>query len=247
MSTNDVLNNKTRKKLQRKAEERLDKKRSKKSRRTTTPTALPKTVTAVLMRNGGPEYNPANDPDAPLHQRHGDVPEWSYRDRVGPEGIYDPNYHPFAAVQLLAEGGSPIELALEFGVYPATIYKWIKAHEEFALAVDHGRVLTKAWWIREGRKQLNNPRFNNALYALHMANRFGWVKKSETLLSNPGAIMSVDEVLPKELQQELCDDDEIIEAEVIETDDVGRSAEILGILMQAGALNAAPSNAEDDE
>jgi hypothetical protein len=243
----EILNKRTRDTLKAKAKARKAKNGIK--RRTTTPTALPKTVTAILLRNGGRDYDPSNDPEAPMHLRHGDAPEWSYRAEPGAVPTYDKNYHPFTAVQLLAEGASVMELALEFGIYPTTIYKWMRAHEEFALAVNHGRVLTKAWWLREGRKNLSNARFNNALYALHMSNRFGWAKKAEHVLNNPQALTSPDEILPPELREQLLGDGNEIEVEAVpESDDVSRSAEILDILYQAGALpNPDAPPAEDDD
>ena len=37
-----------------------------------------------------------------------------------------------------------------------------------------GLEASEAWWIRQGRENIDNRRFNNNLWALNMVNRWSW-------------------------------------------------------------------------
>jgi hypothetical protein len=52
-------------------------------------------------------------------------------------------------------------------------------YREFSEVVEIGRAFSAAWWETQGRKNLNNSKFNTALYKSMMSNHFGWSDKTE--------------------------------------------------------------------
>lgn len=84
-----------------------------------------------------------------------------------------------SVIPLLKEGMSIEEIGLELDVGYTTIYDWMEKHEEFAQAIKKGREFSKAWWMRRGRKELENDKFNSTLWYMNMKNRFGWADKKE--------------------------------------------------------------------
>jgi hypothetical protein len=64
---------------------------------------------------------------------------------------WDPAY--CAKVEKLgAEGKSAPEIRRELGIHASTWRAWVKAHPEFAEAVEQAADLAEAWWIDLGRK-----------------------------------------------------------------------------------------------
>jgi len=100
------------------------------------------------------------------------------------------------AVELMRGGASLNEVAADLGVWKENMTDWEKVHEEFHLALQHGRCLAEAWWEKKGREDLNAERFHSATYGLTMANRFGWRSKVEsTVNASVGvAALSTDEI-----------------------------------------------------
>lgn len=50
----------------------------------------------------------------------------------------------------------------------------------FKQVVDFGRMLSKAWWYRQGRVNLTKREFNGNLWYQIMKNRYGWSEKTTT-------------------------------------------------------------------
>lgn len=94
-------------------------------------------------------------------------------------------------IKLMAEGISIVELVAEFKVHRSTIYDWEKAHPEFKDALDYGRALAEAWWLRKGRESLNDKTFRTGLWYMTMKNRFGWRDKAEPV---PAAYEDIDKI-----------------------------------------------------
>ena len=80
-------------------------------------------------------------------------------------------------IDLMAEGASKKELAIELGVSPWSVSDWEKRHPEFHQAIRIGEMLSEAWWMREGRRNIHNKEFNAVLFMMNMANRFGWTRR----------------------------------------------------------------------
>jgi len=91
---------------------------------------------------------------------------------------YRPEYCEMV-IPLLKEGMSIEEIGLELDVGYTTIYEWMDRHPEFAQAIKRGREFSKAWWLRNGRTQLENDKFSSTLWYMNMKNRFGWSDKKK--------------------------------------------------------------------
>lgn len=65
----------------------------------------------------------------------------------------------------------------------------------FRQLVDLGRMLSTAWWYKQGRVNLNNKAFNNVLWIFNMKNRQGWAEKTESTTNDvPIDQRSLDEL-----------------------------------------------------
>lgn len=102
------------------------------------------------------------------------------------------------AEQLVAEykeGASDVEVA---SVLNITMDKFNQQYKEvpiFRQLVDLGRMLSTAWWYKQGRINLNNKAFNNMLWIFNMKNRQGWAEKTESTSTDiPINQQSLDEL-----------------------------------------------------
>jgi hypothetical protein len=82
------------------------------------------------------------------------------------------------------QGASDTEVAAALNLTEASFEKNYKEIALFKQLVDLGRQLSKAWWYKAGRTNLQNKMFNTALWNFNMKNRHGWAEKSETLVED---------------------------------------------------------------
>jgi transcriptional regulator with XRE-family HTH domain len=79
---------------------------------------------------------------------------------------------------LFDQGASIQEVARDMGISRSTFYKWMngkdKRKEEFRKIVSIGKEAAEAWWIRQGRENLDNKGFVYGLWLINMQNRFNW-------------------------------------------------------------------------
>lgn len=87
-------------------------------------------------------------------------------------------------IDLYKEGGSDVEVRCMildrcgFGSY--TLWdRWISESDEFGEVIKMGRMLSEAWWNKNGRINLQNKDFNYTGWYMQMKNRFGWKDKQE--------------------------------------------------------------------
>tara|TARA_R100000656_G_scaffold123909_1_gene101022 strand:+ start:1051 stop:1524 length:474 start_codon:yes stop_codon:yes gene_type:complete len=79
---------------------------------------------------------------------------------------------------LLDQGGTFQEAARLMGIDRSTFHRWMKGTDKekaaFRIVVNIGKEASEAWWIRQGRENLETRGFNHALWLINMVNRFGW-------------------------------------------------------------------------
>ncbi len=101
---------------------------------------------------------------------------------------YKPEYCE-KVIELLKQGYSLCEIALELDIAVDTLHEWRKRYKEFSDAINTGRGFSEGWWTSNGRLNLHNKEtFNTTLWYMNMKNRFGWRDKSEqeiTLKESP--------------------------------------------------------------
>jgi len=82
-----------------------------------------------------------------------------------------------AVIELAATGMSVVEMAAHLGVHRETLEEnWPAAFPEFSEAFTLAKLLSQAWWEKQGRMNLVMPQgsgtFNSAVWSRSMAARF---------------------------------------------------------------------------
>lgn len=110
---------------------------------------------------------------------------------------------------LFDQGGSIAEACREMGISRSTFSSWTKSADaqksSFRDIVKMGKEASEAWWIRQGRENLDVRGFNNNLWLINMVNRFGWNsnrKEERKEISHTGTVevkkkVDVDAILEK--------------------------------------------------
>ena len=79
---------------------------------------------------------------------------------------------------LFDQGGTLVEASRLMGINRSTFNRWLKGADKekqnFREVVDIGKEASEAWWIRQGRENLDTRGFNHGLWLMNMVNRFGW-------------------------------------------------------------------------
>ena len=89
---------------------------------------------------------------------------------------YKPEYCE-QVIELGRQGMSVVEMAADLGVHRETLEEnWPAAHPEFSEAFTRAKVLSQAWWERQGRLNLllapGVGTFNGSVWSRSMAARF---------------------------------------------------------------------------
>lgn len=62
-------------------------------------------------------------------------------------------------------------------------YHWYKNVAQFKFVIDAGNIYKKAWWLKQGRVNIGDSKFNVPLYIRMMANLFAWRTDSSVIES----------------------------------------------------------------
>ena len=112
---------------------------------------------------------------------------------------------------LFDQGGTIIEASRLMGINRSTFNRWSKStdkeKQKFRGVVEIGKEAAEAFWIRQGRENLENKSFNHGLWLMNMVNRWGWTsshsrKEEKREVSHTGTVevkkkVNVDAILEK--------------------------------------------------
>lgn len=94
---------------------------------------------------------------------------------------YNPIEHPISFIELSAMGLNVAEIAARFNVSVETIHNWRENFPLFDQAFDIGRAALEAWYLREGKNNLNSRFFQTSLFKfLTMNNGLNWTDKMDS-------------------------------------------------------------------
>ena len=114
---------------------------------------------------------------------------------------------------LFDQGASIAEVCRDMGISRNTFKTWrtsVDAQKaSFRDAVTMGLEASEAWWIRQGRENIDNRSFNNNLWALNMVNRWSWnsnKKEEKKEISHIGTVevknkVDVESIVEKAVSQ----------------------------------------------
>ena len=99
-------------------------------------------------------------------------------------------------------GASDSEVTSALQITQGEFANYCAEDENFATVVEYGREMAKAFWYRQARQNLNNPKFQTTLWYAVMKNRYGWAEKTASTSDIPVSEKSDDE-LRAELREKL--------------------------------------------
>lgn len=100
-------------------------------------------------------------------------------------------------IDMMSEGSSRLEVAVELGVVQVTLDKWERENPEFAEAMHLGEEACQAWWEKKGRDNLishGKEKFNTTLWTSFMKNKFGWTDRvDQSIEQTKKAVLEIED------------------------------------------------------
>jgi len=100
-------------------------------------------------------------------------------------------------IELMSHGASAVEVRAELRISQSLWDRLSKEEGEFSITIKKAKELCEAWWLRQGRENLQNSKFSPTLWYMNMKNRFGWRDRQETNLRTDGESLGVIYLPPK--------------------------------------------------
>lgn len=79
----------------------------------------------------------------------------------------------------MSEGATLREIKAHFGISNDLHTRWMRDEEEYAETIKGGIQMAEAWWLKQGRVNLQNKEFSPVLWYMNMKNRFGWKDRND--------------------------------------------------------------------
>jgi hypothetical protein len=82
-------------------------------------------------------------------------------------------------INLSKIGGSIVEIAVLLDISRNTLTAMTERDPNFLNTIKKCKRLCEAWWMKQGRTELDNKDFSYTGWYMNMKNRFGWADKIE--------------------------------------------------------------------
>ncbi|MDP2237010.1 MAG: hypothetical protein Q8J88_11300 [Bacteroidales bacterium] len=107
-----------------------------------------------------------------------------------------PDHWNEAIIELYTQGGSDKEVKALInswlGSFSNDLWdRWMKEEEGFSETIKRGKMLSEAWWEKQGRTSLTSSNFNATLWYMNMKNRFGWADSQKVDHTTAGEKINV--------------------------------------------------------
>jgi hypothetical protein len=79
----------------------------------------------------------------------------------------------------MTEGASLEEIKAYLNISNNLHTRWMTEEPEYRETIKRGEELSKAWWHKKGRVNLENKDFSATLWYMNMKNRFGWKDRQD--------------------------------------------------------------------
>ncbi len=109
-------------------------------------------------------------------------------------------------MEMMTEGKLEKQVIAEFGLSREVHARFCKSYPEYQKVFNFGNQLAEDWWIEQGRANLQNRNFNNALYLFVMKSQFNWIEKNGSGGKNTGKPTEDNLKKAKVLEQFKTDD-----------------------------------------
>lgn len=94
-------------------------------------------------------------------------------------------------IAMSKEGASIVELAIELDISRGSLYALMERDSDFLNTIKRCKRHCEAWWLKQGRIQLENRDFSPTLWYMNMKNRFGWTDKQQTDVTSKGKELNI--------------------------------------------------------